>query len=247
MKLLIKYLFAPFRFLYKVYFGVLFFTSMLLMYPIFKYYLKTKKYGKVFNLKRKWATFLRLGSFIGLSIDQQHSLPQPPYIICANHGSYIDTVLMYCVIPDYFLFMGKGELLHWPLFRIFFYDMNIPVIKGDAKKPHQAFAKASSSIENGSCIALFPEGTIPYNAPKLGRFKNGAFKLAVEKQVPILPITFLTNYKIFGEPTEFLSPGCPNTSKVIIHRAIDTKGLTEKDLITLRQRVYDVIEAPLLN
>jgi 1-acyl-sn-glycerol-3-phosphate acyltransferase len=219
---------------------------MLLMYPVFKYNLKTKNYKKVFLLKRKWATFLRLGSLIRLSVNNEFELPKPPYVICANHSSYIDTVLMYCVVSDYFLFLGKGELLHWPLFRIFFYDMNIPVQRGDSKKPHQAFAKAAVSIDNGSCIALFPEGTIPVNSPKMGRFKNGAFKLAIEKQVPILPITFLTNYKIFGEPTEFLSPGCPNTSRVVIHKAIETKGLTEKDLLNLRKQVYDVIEKPLL-
>lgn len=220
---------------------------MLLMYPFFKVLLKSKKYKKVFYLKKKWATFLRLGSFIGLTVDQPFDLPKPPYVICANHGSYIDTVLMYCVVPDYFLFMGKGELLHWPLFRIFFYDMNIPVVRGNAKKPHQAFAKATVSIENGSCIALFPEGTIPCNAPKMGRFKNGAFKIAIEKQVPILPITFLTNYKIFGEPTEFLSHGCPQNSRVVIHKAVETIGLDEKDLVNLRQRIHHIIEQPLLH
>ena len=52
---------------------------------------------------------------------------------------------MYNVIPEYFLFMGKYELLRWPLFKIFFKDMNIAVNRGNRVEAAAAFRRAASS------------------------------------------------------------------------------------------------------
>lgn len=149
------------------------------------------------------------------------------------------------MVKDYFITLGKAELLRWPVFRIFFYDMNIAVDRNSHRSAHRAFLKSCHEIENSACIGMFPEGGIPAEAPELAPFKNGAFKLAIEKQVPVVPITFFNNYKLFGEPTDFLSPAGPGTSRVVIHKAIETKGMTDKDLLTLRNQVYTIIKTTL--
>jgi 1-acyl-sn-glycerol-3-phosphate acyltransferase len=173
-------------------------------------------------------------------------MPEPPYVVCCNHSSYLDIIQMYNVVPRYFLFMGKYELLKWPLFNIFFKDMNIAVNRGSHIEAVKAFRRAAQAIDRGTSIALFPEGTIPPFTPRMKPFKDGAFRLAIEKQVPIVPVTFLDHWRLFGEPEELLSRGRPGIARAVVHPAIQTKGLAEADLVDLRRRVYEVIEGPLL-
>jgi 1-acyl-sn-glycerol-3-phosphate acyltransferase len=105
--------------------------------------------------------------------------------------------------------MGKYELLKWPLFRIFLKDMHIAV---KPWQPHggRTFPDEGSGRHRpkASVSALFPEGTIPATAPRMKHFKDGAFKLAIDKQVPMVPVTFVNNtWRLFGDPEKLLSRG----------------------------------------
>lgn len=242
-----RWAFLPLRWVYKLWFGLVFFTSLVLLYLPFRVLLYTpRRYHKAFRLKRAWAAFLSFASGVPLKVVRRAPLPEPPYIICCNHSSYLDIIQMYNVIPRYFLFIGKYELLRWPLFNIFFRDMNIAVNRGNKVEAGKAFRKAAHAIDRGTSIAIFPEGTIPDYTPRMKPFKDGAFKLAIEKQVPIVPITFIDHWRLFGEPLELLARARPGMARAVIHDAIPTSGLTELDLPELRRRVYEVIEAPLL-
>ena len=97
----------------------------------------------------------------------------------------------------------------------------------------------------GKCLAIFPEGGIFPGAPKLSKFKNGVFKLAIENNVPLVPITFLDNWHLMGDSHPLWDPAGPGVSRAIIHESIPTLELNEKDLISLRQECKEVIEAPL--
>lgn len=243
-----KWLFLPLRWLYKLWFALVFTTSLLVLYLPFRVLLhKPQRYHRAFRLKRAWAWFLQWASLVPLRVERRAPLPPPPYVICCNHGSYLDIIQMYNVVPEYFLFMGKYELLRWPLFNIFFKDMNIAVNRGSRIEAAKAFRRATQAIDRGTSIAIFPEGTIPGFAPRLKPFKDGAFKLAIEKQVPIVPITFMDHWRLFGEPAELFSRARPGIARAVVHTPISTTGLAEADLIDLRRRVFDTIEAPLRN
>jgi 1-acyl-sn-glycerol-3-phosphate acyltransferase len=141
--------------------------------------------------------------------------------------------------------MGKAELKHIPLFNIFFKRMNISVDRSSRVDSLKAFKRANKDLQKGIGIAIFPEATIPPCAPILGNFKSGAFRLAIQNQSPIVPITFLDNYKIFPDnPTEKLVVR-PGLSRIIIHAPIETKGLTENDAGLLKKMVFDNIEKAL--
>ncbi|MCB9182276.1 MAG: 1-acyl-sn-glycerol-3-phosphate acyltransferase [Flavobacteriales bacterium] len=242
-----RWLFLPFRWLYKLWFAMVFFSSLVLLYLPFRVLLYTpRRYHKAFRLKRAWAAYLSFASGAPLRIVRRAALPEPPYIICCNHSSYLDIIQMYNVIPRYFLFIGKYELLRWPLFNIFFRDMNIAVNRGNKVEAGKAFRKAAVAIDRGTSIAIFPEGTIPDYTPRMKPFKDGAFKLAIEKQVPIVPVTFIDHWRIFGEPLELFARARPGMARAVIHDAVPTQGLVEADLPALRKRVYDIIEGPLL-
>ncbi len=140
--------------------------------------------------------------------------------------------------------MGKAELRRVPLFRHFFDRMNIPVNRKSRVDSHRAFLRACSDMDKKISITLFPEGTIHHNGPVMGRFKNGPFRLAIEKQVPIVPVTFMDNWVLLPDDY-FNRVGHPGIAHVIIHEPIETKGLTEADIETLKAKVYEVIDAPL--
>ena len=243
-----KWLFLPLRWVYKLYFALVFFLSLVVLYIPFRILLfKPKRYQKAFRLKRAWAFFLHCALGVPLRVVRRAELPKAPYIICCNHSSYLDIIQMYNVIPEYFLFMGKYELLKWPLFNMFFKGMNIAVNRGSHIEAAKAFRRAARALDRGTSLTLFPEGTIPVFTPRMKPFKDGAFKLAIEKQVPIVPVTFLDHWQLFGEPLDLFGRARPGVARAVVHPAILTTGMTEADLVALRTEVYRVIEGPLLS
>ena len=243
---LLKWVLCVPRFLFKLYFGIVFFGSLLVLYIPFRRMMRTEAgFPRAFRLMNIWGRFLNVLLLVPIKRVRMAPLPPPPYVICANHGSYLDIVHMYSLGLDFFLFMGKYELLRWPLLNIFFKRMNIAVNRGNRTEAAKALIRASRALDKGICVSMFPEGTIPHTVPRMKHFKDGAFKMAIEKQVPIVPITFLDHWKLFGDPSDLLSRGHPGFAHAVRHPFIDTKGMTEADLDDLRRRVYDAIEGPL--
>lgn len=241
-----NYILALPRFLYKVYFAIVFFVVMILSYPIFKYWIKRgAQYHKVFLLEKKIALIIQYLGLAPLRIEKKSEFPPPPYIVVSNHNSYLDIVHMYTIIPDFYLFLGKSEILHWPIIKIFFKGMNIPVERGSIRSGREAQRLADEKIKAGKCLMIYPEGGIFKGAPKMSNLKNGAFKLALENGVPIVPVTFLNNWRLMGDSRLFLDPARPGIAKAIVHESIKTSNLNEKDLVALRNNCKEIIEAPL--
>ncbi len=142
--------------------------------------------------------------------------------------------------------MGKDELRKAPLFNIFFRKMNILVDRKSRMGSHRAFVRASQEIDKGHSIILFPEGTISKESPKMRPFKNGAFKLAIDKQVPIVPITFVNNWEHLQDRAFLQGKSGPGVSLIYVHKPIETKGMTEADMLSLKTLVYNKIERVML-
>jgi len=186
--------------------------------------------------------------FIGLRhVQKPPILDDTPYVICANHASYLDVILMYRILPKKrFLFIGKAELLKWPIINIFFKKVDIAVNREKRSSGMRSIIRAKQEIQNGWSIVIFPEGGIPINAPKLDHFKNGAFKLAIDEQIPVLPITIINNWKLFNTDPLLTGMARPGIARVIVHEPIPTEGMNKKDLIPLRQRTFETINEPLV-
>lgn len=242
-----KKLLAPVYLLYKLWIGAMFWSSLILLFPIFWVLLHTGRLRTSFALKRFWSWWLRLTLGCPVSLEGKQHFPKAPYVVVSNHMSYLDTVFMYAVIPDYFLFIGKAELLKWPFFSLFFKKQDIPVHRGNPREAHQSLHAASQALKRGDCIAIYPEGTIPDDAPNMLRFKNGGFKLAVENQVPIVPVTWHFNYKVMLDPAKIWAPAQPHSIKVTIHSAISTLGKKEEDVVVLRDQAWNTILQTLNN
>lgn len=177
---------------------------------------------------------MRVLCFYALEIKDHSGKIESPFILCANHTSYLDIFFMYSILPkDKFLFMGKSEILSYPLLKTFFKNLNIPVFRGDRLKAAKSFIQARNEIAKGWSIIIFPEGGIPEKTPYLMDFKDGAFKLAKSAKVGVLPLTFKNNYHLFSDPEELLGFAHPGLAEIIIHPFIFKETvalLTEQEL-----------------
>lgn len=246
-KIVGKIIIYPFQWIWRSWFFINAVFTFFVFFPVFFLLLRSRKWFKwVFKIKKIWAHFILWPAFIFYRIEGRSKLKDgQAYVFCPNHSSYLDIMLIYISIPFYFHTMGKAELRKVPLFRHFFDRMNIPVNRKSRVDSHRAFLRAGSDLDKGISITLFPEGTIHHNGPVMGRFKNGPFRLAIERQVPIVPITFVDNWRLMPDDY-FRRVGHPGLSRVILHDPISTAGMTEEDLESLKAKVYEVITRPLL-
>ncbi len=231
------------RALWKLLFVLNFVLGLIVLYPVFAVLLSRKAwYRAAFRVMRFWAHWVLLVPGVLVRVKREvpaEALPEP-CVYVANHSSYLDIVVSYIVIPKYFLYMGKLEIDKAPLLRIFFRDMNLYVDRKSRSGSYKAFQEASEKLRNGESVFLYPEGSIESKG-NLKPFKNGAFRLAIENQVPIVPVTFLNNWRLLQNGGFLKSHGRPGIARVVVHKPVSTKGMTEADLVTLRHAVRETI------
>lgn len=235
----IKFIFAP---IWKTWFFFEFVLTLIILYPLFFYTIKTQRLNTAFKIKRFWSCCIAyLSGIIPVIIYKSKSKKMPqPCVFVGNHTSYLDIVLSTFYIDHLALYMGKVELLKAPLFKTFFKGMDITVNRKSIKDSHRAFTRAGDEIDKGRSMVIYPEGTIS-SFGKLKPFKNGAFKLSIDKQVPIVPVVNLNNWKLLQNGGYFKSYGCFGVAKTVVLEPIETKGMTEENLVDLRDRVFKLI------
>jgi 1-acyl-sn-glycerol-3-phosphate acyltransferase len=207
-----------------------------------------KRFPIAFKAIRVHSVFLLLFAGVRLKVTGVDNIPQDgAYIICPNHSSYLDIFCLYTIFSKYFVFTGKKEIEKWPLFHIYYTSgMNILVDRKSASGSFKALKRMSNEIERGNPLVIFPEGTISKTAPQLGPFKSGAFVIAIQKQVPILPVTFVTNWKRLSRSGFWMGPASPGISRVIIHKPVSTKGLKKENSTQLTDEVFSIINSEIL-
>ncbi|MDB5271931.1 MAG: plsC [Chitinophagaceae bacterium] len=161
------------------------------------------------------------------------------YVYCVNHSSYLDIPSLCYSLPGYFVLIGKSSLAKIPLFGYMFRNLYISVDRKSPKSRYDALKRSLETIDKGLSLAVFPEGTIPRNAPQMAPFKDGAFRTAIEKQVPIVPVAIINNWKILPDDGQFIPRLYPMIT--VICEPIITKGMTMDDLKTLQKMTYDIL------
>ena len=166
--------------------------------------------------------------------------PKGCYVFCANHASYLDISIM-GVTPTNFIFVGKSTIEKIPVFGYMYRKLHITVDRNSLKGKHNSYIKSKEAIDNGRSLVIFPEGGVFLERlPKMRPFKNGAFKISIEKQIPIVPVTIPHNWIILPEDGRFLLKR--RKAKLIYHTPIETKGLVLADVEMLKAKVYDIID-----
>jgi 1-acyl-sn-glycerol-3-phosphate acyltransferase len=233
--------------LYRVWFCILMTIPIVVMFPfLFVSILSDKGYPYFFKMARIWAKFVLLGMGFYYKIESSQALESDKsYVIIANHSSMADIMLMLAVVKNPFVFVGKRELAKVPLFGFFYKRTCILVDRGCSKSRLEVFNQAQKRFSRGLSVCIFPEGQIPDDVSiVLDTFKDGAFRLAIEHQIPIVPITFGDNKRRFSDA--FLS-GSPGIMRVKVHEQVDTFNKTRLDRRLIREEVRDIVYSQLLD
>ncbi|WP_223032273.1 lysophospholipid acyltransferase family protein [Hanstruepera marina] len=235
--IIFKYLFWI---LYRIWFYILVAIPIIALFPILLVSIsKESWYPFFFKLARFWAYFILIGMGFRVKINlKQEPQKKASYMFIANHTSMADIMLMLASSKNPFVFVGKKELAKIPLFGFFYKRTCILVDRSSEKSRKAVFLRAQKRLKQGLSICIFPEGGVPEEHIILDDFKDGAFRLAINHQVPIVPLVFLDNKKRFSYT--FFS-GSPGQMRVIGHEHIQTKELTIADTKRLNTQSREAI------
>lgn len=208
--------------------------------------LSERTYPQFFWMARNiWANCILYGMGCFPVIKWEERLKKgESYMLVSNHTSMLDIMLMLKVSKNPFVFIGKKELVNIPLFGFFYKRVCILVDRESAKSRTAVYRRAQKRLQQGLSICIFPEGGVPDEDIVLDDFKDGAFKMAIAHNIPVVPMTFYDNKKRFS--FTFYSGG-PGRLRVRVHKFFATRNLKEADKIMLRESVREVILNELQN
>ncbi|MFC7356098.1 lysophospholipid acyltransferase family protein [Jejudonia soesokkakensis] len=237
-----RYIFTT---LYRIWFYILLALPIVIMFPVLLIsILKESWYPFFFKLARLWATIILFGmGFYPIIKREERFTKGQSYMFVSNHTSMTDIMLMLYVTRNPFVFVGKKELSKIPVFGFFYKRTCILVDRKSPKSRGNVFARAQQKLKEGYGVCIFPEGGVPDDISlTLDAFKDGAFRLAIEHQIPIAPMTFHDNKKRFSY--QFFS-GSPGKMRVKVHPTIPTRSLSPEDRKRLSATTRAVILAEL--
>lgn len=231
--------------IYSIYGLIIFLGYYICSHPFIVLFLKLNKKPAVHWIIKSWGHVVT--NTLGLHVHRikkfEGSFPEKA-IYCANHTSYFDIPCLFVTAPEKFTIVGKSELNKVPLFGYMFQRMYIPVNRKSAKGRYETYKRATNAIDEGKSVIFYPEGTIPRDAgPTLHRFKDGPFKIAIEKQIPIVPVTIPYNWIILPDNRRYLLTN--HRCEVIYHEPVPTEGLTIDDMPLLKEKTFNVIQKEL--
>jgi 1-acyl-sn-glycerol-3-phosphate acyltransferase len=174
-----------------------------------------------------------------ISIVGNEYLPESdkPMVIVANHQSATDIFAMY-FLRIQFRWLAKDSLFRFPIFGSAMKAAGyIPITRGSRKSHHDALEESAKRVRSGYSMLFFPEGTRSITGePK--EFKIGAFKVAAECGVPILPVVLHGAGNLLKKGTL-----CPNPSHLKI-KILPSTTIGEKETIAdFAHRVENLIRS----
>ena len=164
------------------------------------------------------------------------------YVVTANHWSQLDILLIYGYLPIELKWVMKQELRKVPIVGAACAAMgHIIIDRSDSAQAVKSIQKAGKKLVNGMCVIFFPEGTRAQPGEVL-KFKKGAFRLAIDLELPILPLTLHGTDRMLPTGTLDWQPG---QVKLQIHSPIETNGLTKADVDRLCQQTEHLVRESL--
>ena len=232
--------------LYRVWFYILMAIPIIVMFPfLFISILSEKWYPYFFVMARIWAKCILFGMGFPTRVTFEQEIEEgKSYMFVANHTSMTDIMLMLSIVKNPFVFVGKKELSKIPLFGFFYKRTCILVDRSSSKSRMEVFNRAQTRINQGLSICIFPEGGVPDESVLLDDFKDGAFRLATEHHLEIVPMTFYDNKRLFSYT--FLS-GSPGLMRAKVHRFFETKNQNPEYKKVVKEEIRKIILTELEN
>jgi 1-acyl-sn-glycerol-3-phosphate acyltransferase len=194
-----------------------------------------------------WAAVWGRGMFFFMGIrlrlvDRRSIKSNGPCVLLANHQNGLDIPIVAAVLPMAFGFVAKAELESAPfLGPALKRSPSVFVDKSHPRRSLESIRRAGEQIRSGSSVLVFPEGQRSYSG-HLGRFMKGAFLLALESGVPLVPVTLVDAAAVFDESRWVSRPG---TVHVVIGDPIPLENVTRKDIPRLMDMAREAIACEL--
>lgn len=237
------------RQIHRIYYLLVVFFLAIMFYPFIYLAASRKKWYVHLNWLRVLQSHLSSSlSGVRYRFDFEESLnPDQTYIFCANHCSNLDILIMCILVKRRFHFMGKEDLLNHPILKIYFRTIDVSVNRESRISAFRAFKKAGSNLDLGMSLIIFPEGGIDdlHYPPQLQPFKNGPFRLAIDHNVPIVPVTITNAWKLLWNDGRKYGSS-PGTCIIHVHKPIFTTNLKAVDSDMLKESVFQKIESKLV-
>ncbi|MFC4159880.1 lysophospholipid acyltransferase family protein [Chitinimonas lacunae] len=236
-----------FQTFYGIYLGLLFMLAVLSVVPPYllagllaesrrqRWYMSANRYAML-----AWS----LLSGIRFRYEHRERLrPDRAYVCVTNHCNLLDMPscaigFIHPVRP-----LAKVEFARIPVLGFIFKRFCVLVERGSSESRRRSAMALVRTLGQGDSILLFPEGTRNRTPEPLQPFRDGAFRAAIDAQVPILPFVQIGMRELQELNTLWFRPGW---ALVRYLEPIETTGMTEADVPLLRERVRSLIEAELL-
>ena len=187
---------------------------------------------------RTWSWLILATTGVSVEVTGLDHLPRDrTFIFVSNHQSIYDIPVIFATLPYQLRIIAKESLgsfpfLGWHLRR----NGHLLV---DRRNPDRAgiLRRWRALVGEGLSLVIFPEGTRSADG-RVGRFKAGSFLLAVEAQLPVVPLSIDGTRHVMRKGRLMTSPG---HARLVVHEPIDTAGLAVGDARQLAERVRDVV------
>lgn len=198
---------------------------------------------KAYHVGRAWSSFnLRLLGFKVSITGLEHIEPGAPYVAMVNHSSHLDVWAVYDALPLQIRWVMKQELRKIPFFGTACERIgHIYVQRGDTESARRSMEVAAERIAAGTTVVFFPEGTRTKDG-QLQKFKTGGFRLALQAQVPILPVCITGTGGMLPPGSWRFRPG---HIRMAVCPPISTRGRPHSDLSALMEETRQAIQAGL--
>lgn len=192
---------------------------------------------------RIWSRIFCFLSLLPVKVKgREHIRKDTSYVFVANHQGAFDIFLIYGFLNHNFKWLMKKSLRKMPLIGRACADAgHIFVDDSGAKGVRTTIQQAQSTLRNGMSVVVFPEGSRTLDG-KIHRFKRGAFQLARDIQLPVVPLTIEGPYKVMKRGTYQIFP---HRLTLTIHEPIMVNPANPDEVERLRKESFDIIASDL--
>lgn len=163
------------------------------------------------------------------------------YIYVPNHNSYLDAVIIARAVPESFKPLGKIEMVKVPIFGLIYQKVVLLIDRKNTESRAKCMADLKAELASGQSILIFPEGTMNRGELPVEHFYDGAFRIAIETQTPIVPMAIIGARTLLPRNNP-LSLAKPGKLLAIFGAPIEVAGLSvETDLTSLKEQTQQVL------
>lgn len=192
------------------------------------------------RVAQAWARMLLRLARIRVQVEGLDHIPSGPMVMVCNHLSYMDVPVLFAALPLQFRILAKQGLFKIPFLGGHLRRaQHLAVDQSNVRASMRSLLQAAAAVSTGLPLFIFPEAGRSFSGV-MQAFVPGAFFIAIQAQVPVLPMVLIGTYELLPPSTAHLRPG---RAQLLIGKPVATAGLNRHDAPALAQQVHDQMAA----